>query len=96
MEVATGEHLVTEHERIVGRRIELGSHEPFRERESFTHRPQYLRRTAQRIRVLHPWVVVAVRFTNFAVGQQLAQQRRRALLPGVRTGVVDTGVERIG
>ena len=37
-----------------------------------------------------------MRLPDFAVGEQVAQQRGRALLPRVRTGVMDACVERVG
>ena len=96
MEVAARQHIVAEDERIVRRRIELRRHEPFGEGEPFADRAEYLRRAAQRIGVLHSGVIFAMRLPDFAVGEQVAQQGGGALLPGVRAGIMDAGIERIG
>ena len=63
---------------------------------SADHRAEDLWRAAERVGVLYPRIVFAMRLADFTVGEQVAQQRRRALLPRVRAGVVDAGVEGIG
>ena len=47
MKVAAGEHVVIEHERVIGRRVQLGRDQPLGERERFSHRAQHLGRAAQ-------------------------------------------------
>src|SRR5213594_4020080 len=89
MEVAAREHIVTEDERIVGRCIQLSRHEALGKRERFSDRAEDLWTATQRVCVLYSGVVLAMRFPNLAVGQQLAQQFGGALLPLMRPGVVD-------
>ena len=64
---------VVEHERIVGGRIELAPDHARREVDRVEHGAVHLRHAAQRVRVLHARVVVAVRLADLAVGEQLAQ-----------------------
>ena len=83
VEVSAAQQLaVLEDQRIVGRRVELAA-DRCRRRSRARRAPGPCTCGMQRsaVRVLHARIAVAVRFADLAVGEQLAQQRRR-LAPG--------------
>ena len=57
------------------------------------HRSVHLRHAAQAISVLHPRIVLAVRFANLRAFQQLHQMLCGGNLPGVRPCLVNARVE---
>ena len=82
VKVAAAQQLAgLEHERIVGRGVQLAADDARGEVDRVEHRAVHLRHAAQRVRVLHARIVVAMRLANLAVGEQLAQKRRRRGLP---------------
>src|SRR5439155_25498331 len=95
VEIAAGEHVAAEYKRIVRGGVQLRRDRPFGEAEPLADRSQHLWRAAERIGVLYPRVVLSWRLADRAVGEQRTEQRRRALLPGVRPRVMDARVERI-
>ncbi len=97
VEIAAGEHLpFPEHERVIGGGVELDLDDAAREPDRVAHGAEHLGRAAQAVGVLHPGVVLAVRFADLAPGEQPAQERGRASLPLVRAVVVDPLVEGRG
>ena len=82
VKIAAAEQIaVVEHERIVGRRVQLSPDDARGELDRVEHRAVHLRHAAQRVRVLHARIVVAMRLANLAVGQQLAEICRGRGLP---------------
>ena len=61
--------------------------------EYVAHGAMHLWHTAQAIRVLHARVVLAVRFANLRIGEQLDQVLRGPNLACVRPGLVDARIE---
>ena len=56
-------------------------------------RTQHLGSTPEAVGILHPGIVLPVGFTDLAVLQQLAHQRRRPTLTRVWAGLVDARIE---
>ena len=85
--------VVDEHERIVGRRVELDRDGVVGVVEQVARRAVHLRRAAQRVRVLH-LVAPAVRLDDRRAVEQAQHVRRRVALPAQRPQRVDLRQER--
>jgi uracil-DNA glycosylase len=85
--------LVDEHERIVGRGVELDADRVRRVVEEVARGAVHLRRTAQRVRVLH-LVAPAVRFDDRRAVEEPEDIRGRSDLAAQRPKRVDLGEER--
>ena len=96
VEVPAREHVaVVEHQRIVGRGVELDLDRLARERIASGDRAEHLRRAAQAVGVLHPRVVLAMGLADLARRPAAARISSAAsTLPAVRTRFVDPRVER--
>ena len=84
----------SEHERIVRHRPKLALDDSPRKGNGIKSRSQYLWRAAQRIRVLHPRVIVQMRRHDLAAVDQRRQPRRHLDLAPLPPGFVNARVEK--
>ncbi len=86
--------VVDEHERVVGRRVELGRDRVLDVVEQVARRAVHLRRAAQRVRVLH-LVAPAVRLDDRRAVEQAQHVARRRALTAQRPQLVHLRDERV-
>ena len=92
VEIAAGENLLAEHQRIVGGRVQLDREHAARLGQRVAHRAVDLRRAAQRVGVLHA-PAGDVRLPDLAAFEQVAQTRGALQLAGMRARRVNPLVE---
>jgi hypothetical protein len=96
VEVAAAQQVGVEHERVVGRRVQLAADDARGKSMASSTGPVHLRHAAQAVRILHSRVVVTMRFANLAVGEQFAEKRGRRGLTELPARILDARIESDG
>ena len=93
VEIAAGQRLVAEQQRIVGDRIGLDLQRPRGVADQVERRAHHLRLAAEAVGVLHP-VAIVMAVADRAARQQAAQHGGDVDLPGLAARGVDARIER--
>ena len=97
VEVSTAQQLpALHHERVVRRGVEFTFDDGLRELQGLPRGPVHLWHTAQRVRILHPWITKTMRLANRTAGEECTKQRSGSTLTLLSTRILNTRVKGIG